>query len=434
VTRSAPRARELALLLPLLGLFVAMALVFPSHPDDEASYVTLADRLVHGSYVTGDNDALLDADPGSPDLWFGPGLPTVLAPLAALDVPLSVMRMLGPLALFLACGLFYVLARDRWGRRIALIATYALGLYPPFWALLPNLHSEPLAILFVVAAMLGIARFLHSGSRGSFTLAAAALAALALTRVAYGWVLTLVLVVLLLRLARRRAAPIARSAAIVAAALLLCVPWLAYTAAKTGRPLVWGNSGSLSLYWMASPHDRDLGDWHQADETLTDPRLAPHKTFFQGLRGLTLAEQNARIERRALRNIADHPAKYGENLVANGSRLLFNTPYSATSQSTNDVFYALPNALVVGAVAFCLLALAPRRRRLPPEALPFALLGVVGVALHLLVAAYPRMLTPIIPVVVWFTTLALVEAGLLTARREQPAGAPAGTPAPSSSA
>ena len=75
--------RELIRLLPILALYVAALFLFPSHPDDEASYIDLASRLTNGSYVTGNQDALLDADPTSPDLWFGPGLPAVLAPLVA---------------------------------------------------------------------------------------------------------------------------------------------------------------------------------------------------------------------------------------------------------------------------------------------------------------------------------------------------------------
>ena len=48
----------------------------------------------------GDDDALLDADPSSPDLWFGPGLPLALTPLAALDAPIEVFRLSGPVFLF----------------------------------------------------------------------------------------------------------------------------------------------------------------------------------------------------------------------------------------------------------------------------------------------------------------------------------------------
>jgi 4-amino-4-deoxy-L-arabinose transferase-like glycosyltransferase len=423
--------RELVRLLPLLAIYLAAFLLFPAHADDEASYITLAERLTNGRYVTGDDDALLDADPSSPDLWFGPGLPAVLAPLVAIDAPTAALRLTGPVLLFGAVVLFYLLARDWWGGRIAVLSAYALGLYLPFWALLSNLHSEVLAVFLVAGGMLAISRYLNDGGPGYFSAAAAALAGLALTRVAYGWVLTFALLALFLSWLIGSSRVAARTAPVFAVALALCVPWLVYTYSKTDRPFVWGNSGSLSLYWMASPYEGDLGDWRQADDVFTDPDLALHREFFDGLRGLTLAEQNAEIEREALRNIVDHPLEYGENLVANVSRMLFNTPYSRTQQATNDVFYALPNALVVGAVALCLLVLLPRRRSLPAETGPFVLLGLLAFAVHALVATYPRMLMPSIPIIAWLTTLALVELRVLAP--ESPLLTRRGTRAPTGS-
>jgi hypothetical protein len=225
----------------------------------------------------------------------------------------------------------------------------------------------------------------------------------------------------------RRSRATGRAAAVFALALALCLPWLAYTYSKTDRLFVWGNSGSLSLYWMTSPHEGDLGDWHQAHLVFTDPDLRPHREFFESLRGLDLAEQNAEIEREALTNIADNPGAYAENVVANVSRMLFNSPYSRTRQQTNDVFYALPNALLLGAAVLLAIVLVPRRRTLPPEAGVFALLAATAFGLHALVSAYPRMLAPIVPLVVWLTVLALVESGLLRQ------GAPRGTPVPTRS-
>jgi 4-amino-4-deoxy-L-arabinose transferase-like glycosyltransferase len=424
--------RELALLLPLLAVYVLAVFFFPAHPDDEGSYIALAERLTHGTYVTGDQGALLDANPMSPDLWFGPGLPAVLAPLVALDAPTSVLRSTGALFLFGAVLLLYVLARDRWGARVALVSAYGVGLYLPFLTLLPNLHSEAPAIFFTAAAMLAVSRHLNRGSRLSFAAAAAALAALALTRVAYGWVLTAMLLALAVWWLFGRSKVAARSTLIVAAALVLCVPWLAYTHEKTGRLFVWGNSGALSFYWMTSPYAGDLGDWQKGDEVFTNPALALHRPFFESLRGLTLADQNARIEHQALHNVAHHPGKYVENVAANVSRMLFNSPYSRTQEQTNDLYYALPDALVVGAVVLCLLVLIPRRRRLPPETGPFVVLAGTAFTLHALLAAYPRMLMPIVPVIAWLTTLALVEVGVLGS--EPTIDARAGTPAPTGSA
>ena len=159
----------------------------------------------------------------------------------------------------------------------------------------------------------------------------------------------------------------------------------------------------------------------------SDPDLRPHRAFFETLRGLDLPEQNARIEREALRNIADHPASYAQNVAANVSRMLFNWPYSRTPFQTNDLFFVLSNLILLGAVVFSLIILVPRRRTLPPEAGVFALLAGTAFVLHALVSAYPRMLAPIVPLVVWLTVLAAVEAGLLRPSAER------GTPDPSRS-
>ena len=108
------------------------------------------------------------------------------------------------------------------------------------------------------------------------------------------------------------------------------------------------------------------------------------------------------------------------------SRMLFNTPYSRTLEQTNDAFYALPNAILLGAALFSALVLLPRRRTLPASG-RLALLAATAFGLHALVSAYPRMLAPIVPLLVWLTVLAAVEIGLLS-RRASP-----GTPVPSRS-
>ena len=413
--------RELLLLVPLLALYLGAWAFFPDRPDDEASYVALAERLADGWYVTGDDDALLDARPDSPDLWFGPGLPGILAPLALVDAPVWAMRLTGPLLLFGGVLMFYALARATWGSRVGLVSAYALGLYLPFLGLVSNLHSEALAVFFVCAAMLGLARYLRSAGLWWLALASGALAGLSLTRVAYGWVLTLVLVLFLVAWLVRRRRVDGRVAAVVGIALILCLPWLAYTYAKTDRVFVWGNSGSLSLYWMASPYEGDQGDWHQAHLVFSDPALEPHRAFFASLRGRPLAEQNAEIEREALRNIADHPDAYVENVLANLSRMLVNAPYSRVDWQWNDLFYAVPNVLLLAVAVFAAVVLVLRRRTLPPETSAFAVFAAVAFGLHALVASYPRMLAPIVPLVVWLATLAFVDSGALTrARRDRP--------------
>ncbi len=391
----------------LLAILVVATYALPDRQDDEAGYLELARNLADGHYTTGRPDALLDADPSYPDLWFGPGLPLVLAGPVAANLPLDVLRLSGPLFLFGALLVFHALARRALSPRAALWATFALGLYLPFYSVLTNLHSEPLAVLLLVVAMYAIARACAGDGRRWTVAGGAALAGLALTRVAYGWVLTVALIAFAIWwLATRRAAA-RRLVGMTALALALCTPWLVYTTVETGRPLQWGNSGALSLYWMSTPTPGLLGDWQQANDVFTDPELAAERPFFASLRGLELPEQNRRLEQRAVENIVQHPVSYAKHVVANVSRMLFDAPYSHTEQRLSAFAFALPNALLLGSFAVALFLLVARLRALPSAALPFAVLAAVAVGLHVLVATYPRMLLPIVPLLVWFTAIGL---------------------------
>jgi 4-amino-4-deoxy-L-arabinose transferase-like glycosyltransferase len=410
------------LLLPLLVLLILIGLFFPEHEDDEHGYLELARNLAHGHYATGRPDALLDADPSYPDLWFGPGLPLALAGPVAADLPLSIVRLTGPLFLFLAVIVFFKLAQRSMSARAALVATWALGLYLPFYYVLPNIHSEPLAVLFVVLALYAIARVCEEGGRKWVVLGAVALSGLALTRVDYGWVLTIVLACFVVWWLVRRSQTARRLAAMVALGLVFCIPWLAYTTAETGRVFQWGNSGAMSLYWMSSPYERDLGDWQRGDWAFSDPNLAQHRPFFETLRGLTLAEQNAKLERRAVANIRDHPRKYLENVAANLSRMFFNTPYSYSAQRLSALYFALPNAVLLGAILFAGFVALRVRRALPPPAAPFAIFAGVSFGLHASLSAYPRMLMPIVPVIVWFAAVAIANHVRLVTSKPQAGG------------
>jgi len=406
--RTYVREHPALLLAPLLAVFVLAWLFLPERQNDESGYLGLARNIVDGEYAKGPPDALLDADETYPDLWFGPGLPLVLAGPVAVGVPLELLRVTGVLFLFAAVVVFYYLMRRHTRTTPALVAAWALGLYFPFYTLLPALHSEALAILFVVVALYATARLCEDGRRRWVLLGAGGLAGLALTRVEYGWVITVVLLTMLVWWLVTRRRTTLRLAVMYALGLALCTPWLVYTTAETGRVFQWGNSGALSVYWISSPYDGDLGDWQKAEAVFTDPNLAPHRTFFASLEGRTLPEQNARLERKALENVREHPLKYVENVAANVSRMLFDAPYSYSSQRLTAVYFAVPNALLLGVVLLAAVIAVRVRGSLPPPAAPYAVFAIAALGLHALASAYPRMLFPIVPVLMWFaaTTLA----------------------------
>ena len=338
------------------------------------------------------------------------GFPLLIVPFVALGLPLALIRLLGPVLVFLATLLFFRLLRLYVSPRQAVVGAAMFGLYLPFYSALEHLHSETLAVFLVVAMLYGTQRYLHEGRRRYLLAAGAALGWLALTRVAFGWVTTALLCLAVIWWALGRTQAARRFAAVCCVALAVCVPWLAYTSSVTHRPLYWGSSGALSLYWMSSPSPGERGDWQQARAVFADERLAPHRPFFRSLVGHPLVEQNDSLVDAAVANIRTHPTRYAENVVANLSRMWFNFPYSFRQQSVTDLFFVLPNAIVLVALLASLGLVAARRVVLPVETIPFALFALTTFVLHALLAAYPRMLFPVVPVIFWFIVVVLCRS------------------------
>ena len=408
-----PVSRATLVLSPLFGLYVAAMLVLPAREGwagDEPEYLNLADNLLHGFYREGTSDGTLDmCFPGwqTPDLWYGPGFPTFLAPFVALDLPVSVIRLVGPLLLFVSVLLFHRLLLRSVPPPVAFAGALGLGLFVPFLRYLPFLHSEFLALLLGVVSMLALSEVVRSERRWPIVAAAAALAGLALTRVAFGWVVSVLFVVWLAAWLVRRSRTSGRLALAHGAALALCVPWLAYTYSVTERPFLWGTSGSLSAYWMSSPYPADRGDWHCATDVFAEPWLAPHRPFFRAHADETPVEQNRALEDRALENIREHPGAYAGNLAANASRMLFNVPYSNRGFEARSVAFVVPGLILVGLLGFAVVRLARTAGPIAPEAGVFALFAAAAFAVHLPISAYTRMLIPMVPPLAWLIVVAL---------------------------
>jgi ABC-2 type transport system ATP-binding protein len=229
-----------------------------------------------------------------------------------------------------------------------------------------------------------------------------ALGALVYDRVEYGWVAIAMLVAAGgWSLTGRRRPAARRFVGVCAIAVASCIPWLIYTYSITGRLLYWGNSGGLSLYWMSTAGPDQMGAWHAVHTVFRDAYLAPFRPFFSRIDRLHPLARDLALQRAALRNIGRHPLNYVGNLLANISRMLFAAPLGV----------GLPAPLVAGCGVLTIAVLsfagtgAARLRRLggplPREAAPFALFLVLGFGIHVFPTADPRMLMPLIPLLVW---------------------------------
>jgi hypothetical protein len=386
----------------MLPLYVAAALLIQhgARPaDDEASLLGFARALLHGHYA-----AVGTSSPVA-YLWHGPALPLVLAPMVWLGLPLWSMRLLtGPLLLFVAVVLFERLLALRLGRRQSLAGAYALGFFVPFGYLLRSIAKEELALVLVVAAMYGITRALDRGERRHVLLAGVALAALVYDRVEYGWIAIAMLIVALAWTFRRRGrgAP-RRFVAICAIAVAGCIPWLAYTYSITGRLFYWGNSGGLSLYWTSAGSPDQNGAWHAVHTVFRQAYLAPFRPFFRYVDRLPPLQRDLALQSAAVDNALAHPARFAVNVAANASRMLFAAPLGVSLSPVLTLGYSLCMIVLLAFAARGAIRLRADRRDRPCrwEVMPFVLLLGLAFVIHLFPTADPRMLMPVIPVLVW---------------------------------
>jgi hypothetical protein len=85
--------------------------------------------------------------------------------------------------------------------------------------------------------------------------------------------------------------------------------------------------------------------------------------------------------------------------------MIFGFPFSAKPQTLNTLYYLVPNTLLLWAVVGCAVLVLRRPDAFPFEGVVFVAFAGFGFLLHSVLAAYPRMLMPLIPIALWFVLL-----------------------------
>ncbi len=390
--------RRIGKFLPLIALYIVLVVVssFNIGRSDQARYVWYAENLANDFFTTRQDV----------NLWSGPGYPLLLSPFAALGGRWAHARFLNVALLFGAVVYLYLLLRAYTGQRIAIVGAYLLGLWPSMLAFLPRLMTEIPAVFLVCAFMFHLSRACISKYRLRLHLlvGAAMLAYLIHTRVLFAYVTVGVACIIGLIAAIKRTAELKRGLILLLIALAFSIPYLTYTYSLTHKIFYWATSGGLSLYWISSPYEGDLGEWHQAGEVLTKPELERnHGSFFRSLANLSEVERDEALKRKAIENIKSHPGKFLKNWFANLGRLLLGYPFPRRHQNLGTFLYMLPGVFVI---AFSALAIYPTlvgRRRVPVEIWVLLLFGLVSFVATSLLSAFGRLFLPIFPVViVWW--------------------------------
>lgn len=261
--------RVAALVAVLAGLHgLAYAPFTSGHlATDSRTYVAAADALSDGGYTTPLRAGFFQTPSGLVDItgrriprlaWDAPerqafrppGYPLLLAAVGAGDGRASRAAAIVLQAALFAAGAFLLVLNLRrwWGPRIALAAgaVYAADVYSKHYVV--YLLSEGLAGPLALAAAYALTRAWQERSAAWWAACGAAAGALVLVRAVFVVAIPLLVVAALLRRADipRR---IGAAAVTLAAAAALVVPWLAWTDAVTGRPVLaaWGEGYNLLL-------------------------------------------------------------------------------------------------------------------------------------------------------------------------------------------
>jgi 4-amino-4-deoxy-L-arabinose transferase-like glycosyltransferase len=399
-------------LLPLFVLYcIAFSLLADKTIDygDEVRYAMYAENLTKGFYAP--PDTLL--------LWNGPGYPLLLAPFAYFHVPWIYAKMFNPVFIFIAVCLFFSVIRNFTGEKTAVFFTYLFGLYPPFFAEMQYLLTEPFSLMLMSLFALLCWKWFADRKACFAVLAALVFAFVALTKVFFGYVALCVLLLSLVTCRWKQTMKMALP--VYAGVLLFCAPYLFYTWHLTGKIFYWANSGGSTLYWMASPDSNDLGSWFTDKDVLKRPELAYHRPFFEKLQGLNYVEQDHLLKQKAFENAVHHPGKVLLNYVSNLGRLFLNFPFSYKYQRPQTLLYTVPNCLVLAAIVFSLYPLIKMRKFLPRAIVHACVLSVIALGGQSMTYAEARYLCPILPfifIVVVYVSTNLIKIG--TPRQEIP--------------
>lgn len=405
--------RPFLLFLPFLFLYLAYVLLKPTHGNeaDEGRYLLFVQHLMQGFY-----------SPQAPNinLWNGPGYPLFILPIIASGLPLIAVTIANAVMHYLSVVFLYKSLR-RWVRfPLALACSIFWACYLNAFQNMPLVATETFTMLLITLLLYFLvqvwARPAPSADFTGLLPAGFVLGYIVLTKIIFGYVLLFLLFFGLAAsvFARKNIHyRIIRNLAIVA--MLVNIPYLMYTYGLTGKLFYWGNSGGQSLYWMSTPYSDEYGDWKGPLVRGTvdmgnfnipgseDSLQARHGADYAYIYSLPVSEQDDAFKKLAVENIKKHPGKYATNVVYNAGRLFFHYPFSYAVQRPKTLFVIPLNAILFALLLFSLYHSLGKFFRLSVLLQFIITIVLLYIGLSLLVSAYTRMFTVIVPLMLfWF--------------------------------
>lgn len=313
----------------------------------------------------------------------GPFYPMILAFLKAIGLSVKASIFINAIFLYIGFTYFLKTAQEFLTSKRALLLTYTLVFIDPFlfyWG--AKLYSEPLAILLVCCSLNFISSYFKTFSNKTLIKAAFIFCLLALTRVIFVYVLLVITslgLIVFLILKNQKFKGLFKLGAY---GILFCIPYLVFTYTITNKFFFMTANGGHLLYWISSPYEKDLGEWHtlqinhdhfasrynsfsgldslylrKVNEVIISEINKDHKAFSDSLKEKNLLEKDEALKQKAIQNIFNHPKSFFKNWILNIGRLLVGTPHAMYYKPPYSPFFSLINT-VKSSFVLCFLLIA----------------------------------------------------------------------------
>ena len=375
---------------------------------DEWRYLWYARNILRGYYTPSDNEMI----------WNGPAYPLLLTPFVAFGAPLILPKLLNVALFTLAVVYVHRTLLLYCSPARATVGGLVLGLSPLPYGFLHLIYTETLSTFLMAATVFHFCASRRARGRGHAIAAGVCLGLLILTKVSFGPATVFALLVSAALYFLRRSRTVERALITTGLAFALCVPWLGYTYAKSGKLLYWSSGGGSLIYFMTSPYPEEKGDWFHHGHIANVPFLREHhKPLFDRLRGDPKSYEGSELERMmpgvgrtcgiaadselwriGFQQLRARPLGYLRNWAFNVTRLFFNFPYTLYTDIDWRLI-ALHSALLAGTLWVGVERLR-RRVWLPPQLEALGIYTLLCTAIATGLGAVGRYLLPLYPLYV----------------------------------
>ena len=396
------------LFLPFLIFYIVIVLIGYRNvmQGDEGRYYQYAQNLMHGFY----------SPVKEVYLWNGPGYPLILAPFLAIGLSVKFCILLNALFQYISVVFLYKTIRLFAGFKTALFFSFFWACYYIAFKEMTLLYTESLANMLMCLFLYYTSLCFSAGEKKwkYIILSGFLIACLTLTKIVFGYVLLVFLVLLAILYFINRNAGHKKAFYIVFLALIFNLPYLFYTWHLTGKVFYWANSGGMSLYWASSPVEGEFGDWNDDHFTAYcgyDTNIPCNAAFFaknhqadyDSIYQFTGVARDEAFKQKGIDNIKKYPVKYFKNCIANVSRLFFGIPSSYSFVRFQNLLRIPPGAVVMVMLLFSIFMTMLNVKQLPFAILFYIILLALYMGASIAVSAYQRQLTVAVPLIILLT-------------------------------